>query len=306
MLSKVQTYTAALTLSQAETLRAILEEQGFEFAERPYTLFFAHKAKLSVAAYEKGPKVVVQGKDTEDFVRFTLEPQVLGEAKLGYEELLHPEMFQPHFGIDESGKGDFFGPLVVAGVYVDAGIARSFQKAGVMDSKRIGSDRRIKELARLIVQTPGATHNIVMIGPARYNELYEKFANLNDLLGWGHARVIENLLSARPECPRALSDRFANERVIRNALLERGTTIQVDQRTKAEADVAVAAASIVARERFVTWLEDRGKVLGIALPKGVSDQVKEAARALVARGGPEALKQFAKIHFRTAAEVLGG
>jgi ribonuclease HIII len=248
--------------------------------------------------------VVVQGKDTEDFVRFTLEPKVLGEARLGYEEFLNPEMFQPHFGIDESGKGDFFGPLVVAGVYVDGDIAREFLKIGVTDSKKIGSDRRIKELARLIVQVPGATHNVVMIGPERYNELYRKFANLNDLLAWGHARVIENLLAARPDCPRALSDQFANPRVIKNALLERGKAIKVDQRTKAESDVAVAAASILARERFVNWLDNQGKVVGVTLPKGVSAQVKAAACDLVARAGPDALKRFAKVHFRTAAEVL--
>jgi ribonuclease HIII len=304
MLSKVQSYTATLSLSQAATLRRTLEEEGFEFAARPYTLFFAQKGKVSVAVYEKGPKVVIQGKETEDFVRFTLEPKVLGEARLGYEELLNPEMFQPHFGIDESGKGDFFGPLVVAGVYVDRNLAREFLEIGVVDSKRIGSDRRIKELAKLIVQTPGATHNVVMIGPERYNELYRKFANLNDLLAWGHARVIENLLAARPDCPRALSDQFANPRVIKNALLERGKAIKVDQRTKAESDVAVAAASILARERFVNWLENQGKAVGIALPKGVSAQVKAAACNLVAREGPDALKRFAKVHFRTAAEVL--
>ena len=281
-----------------------MEEEGFEFADRPYTLFFAQKGKVSVAVYEKGPKVVVQGKETEDFVRFTLEPKVLGEARLGYEEFLNPEMFQPHFGIDESGKGDFFGPLVVAGVYVDGDIVREFLKIGVTDSKKIGSDRRIKELAKLIVQVPGVAHNVVMIGPERYNELYRKFANLNDLLAWGHARVIENLLTARPDCPRALSDQFANPRVIKKALLERGKTIKVDQRTKAESDAAVAAASILARERFVNWLENQGKAVGLTLPKGVSAQVKAAACSLVARAGPDALKRFAKVHFRTAAEVL--
>jgi len=300
----MQTYTATLSLSQAASLRNTLEEDGFEFAPRPYTLFFAQKGNVSVAVYEKGPKVVVQGKETEDFVRFTLEPKVLGEARLGYEELLNPEMFQPHFGIDESGKGDFFGPLVVAGVYVNGDIAREFLEIGVVDSKKIGSDRRVKELARLIVQVPGATHNVVLIGPERYNELYRKFANLNDLLAWGHARVIENLLAARPDCPRALSDQFANPRVIKNALLEKGKAIKVDQRTKAESDVAVAAASILARERFVNWLETQGKAVGLTLPKGVSAQVKATACDLVARAGPDALKRFAKVHFRTAAEVL--
>ena len=269
-------------------------------------LFFAQKGKLSVAVYEKGPKVVIQGKETEDFVKYELEPKITGEARLGYEEVLQPAMFEPHFGIDESGKGDFFGPLVIAGVFVDRAIARHLLDLGVMDSKRISSDQRIMQLADSIRSTPGISSNVVAIGPEKYNELYARFANLNDLLGWGHARVIENLLSERPDCPRALSDKFANERVVQRALLSAGSKIIVEQRTKAESDIAVAGASILAREKFVRWLDRKGKELGIALPKGVSAAVKAAAREIVAKQRAEALTRVAKMHFRTAAEVIGG
>jgi ribonuclease HIII len=299
----VNSYTVPIKAEQAEALRALLADQGFDFVERPYTIFFAQKGKLSVAVYEKGPKVVVQGKDTEEFVRFHLEPEILKEAKLGYEEILSPEMFEPHFGIDESGKGDFFGPLVIAGVYVDKGIARQLINIGVMDSKRIGSDNRIRALAEEIRRTPGLIYNVVLIGPQKYNSLYEKFANLNDLLAWGHARVIENLLEAKPDCKRSLSDKFANEDVIKRALLKQGRLIQIDQRTKAESDIAVAAASILAREKFVQWLDRANKQFGIVLPKGVSAAVKTAAQALVAKHGFDALQSAAKTHFRTAAEI---
>jgi ribonuclease HIII len=299
----VNSYTVPIKAEQAEALRALLADQGFDFVERPYTIFFAQKGKLSVAVYEKGPKVVVQGKDTEEFVRFHLEPEILKEAKLGYEEILNPEMFEPHFGIDESGKGDFFGPLVIAGVYVDKGIARQLINIGVMDSKRIGSDNRIRALAEEIRRTPGLIYNVVMIGPQKYNSLYEKFANLNDLLAWGHARVIENLLEAKPDCKRSLSDKFANENVIKRALLKQGRLIQIDQRTKAESDIAVAAASILAREKFVQWLDRANKQFGIVLPKGVSAAVKTAAQTLVAKHGFDALQSAAKTHFRTAAEI---
>src|SRR4051794_12156980 len=115
----MNSYTQALSSDQVAKLRTLLTELGFEFAAKPWTIFFAQKNKLSIAVYEKGPKVLVQGKGVEEFVQFELEPKILGEAKLGYEEVHSPEMFQPHFGIDESGKGDFFGPLVIAGVYVD-------------------------------------------------------------------------------------------------------------------------------------------------------------------------------------------
>lgn len=296
-------YTHPLTPDQATKLRALLQDLGFEFAERPYTLFFAQKNKLSVAVYEKGPKLLLQGKGIEEFVQFELEPKILEQAKLGYEEVHSPEMFEPHFGIDESGKGDFFGPLVIAGVYVDREIARRFLEAGVQDSKRIGSDRRIRDLAEIIRQTPGAIGDMVVIGPERYNDLYEKFANLNSLLGWGHARVIENLLARRPDCPRALSDKFADPRVIEKALLKHGQTIHLEQRTKAESDLAVAAASILAREGFINWLQRRGTAMGVKLGRGVSGEVKEAAKKLVETGGPAQLRKVAKVHFRTAHEV---
>jgi ribonuclease HIII len=296
-------YTHPLTTEQATKLRALLKERAFEFAERPYTLFFAQKNKLSVAVYEKGPKILLQGKGIEEFVQFELEPKILGEAKLGYEEVHSPEMFEPHFGIDESGKGDFFGPLVIAGVYVDRGIARQFMDAGIQDSKRIGSDKRIRELAAVIRSTPGAIGDAVAIGPERYNDLYEKFGNLNSLLGWGHARVIENLLARKPDCPRALSDKFADASVIEKALLGQGKKIRLEQRTKAESDPAVAAASILAREAFIDWLDGRGKTIGVKLGRGVSPDVKAVAKRIVETGGPAALRKVAKVHFRTAYDV---
>ncbi len=299
----MNSYTHPLSNEQATQLRALLEELGFEFAPRPYTIFFAQKEKLSVAVYEKGPKILLQGKGIEEFVQFQLEPKILGEAKLGYEEVHSPEMFEPHFGVDESGKGDFFGPLVIAGVYVDRGIARKFMEAGVQDSKRIGSDARIRTLAEAIRKTQGALIETVTIGPAKYNELYEKFGNLNSLLAWGHARVIENLVVRKPNCPRALSDKFADARVIERALQQHGKTIVVEQRTKAESDPAVAAASIIAREAFIDWLDRTGKAMGQKLGRGVSAAVKESAKMLVTKHGPQVLREIAKVHFRTAHEI---
>jgi len=299
----MNSYTHPLTTEQTSALRALLEESGFEFSPKPYTIFFAQKNKLSVAVYEKGPKILLQGKGIEEFVQFELEPKILGEAKLGYEEVHSPEMFEPHFGVDESGKGDFFGPLVIAGVYVDRGIARQLMDAGVQDSKRIGSDAKIRALSEIIRKSTIGLTDKVVIGPAKYNELYRDFGNLNSLLGWGHARVIENLLQKKPDCPRSLSDQFADKRVIERALLKHSQKIRIEQRTKAESDIAVAAASILAREAFIDWLDARSKTLGIRLQRGVSAGVKEAARKIAESRGPDALREVAKIHFRTAHEV---
>lgn len=297
------TYTHALTTSQVATLRQLLEERGYEFQTKPYCLYAASRPKLNVLVYEKGPKVVIQGKETAEFVTNLLEPMVLGSAELGYEEVNHPEMFAPHLGVDESGKGDFFGPLVIAGVYVNADVARRLRELGAVDSKRIGSDERIAKLAAEIRRVPGLLWEVISIHPERYNELYSKFGNLNRLLAWGHAKVIENLLTRVPDCPRAISDQFANPKVLQNALQERGRTIELVQRTKAESDPAVAAASILAREAFVTWLKSNGTRWGMTFFKGVSDSVKQAARELVGKEGTTVLPIVAKLHFRTAEEI---
>ena len=300
----IHSQTYPLTLEQATRLKTVLEERGFTFEEKPYTLFAATKEKLNVAVYEKGPKVLIQGRGLEDFITFVMEPEILGEARLGYEEVHEPEQFEPHFGIDESGKGDLFGPLVIAGVYVDGDLARHLRDAGVRDSKGIGSDKKIRDLAE-VIRNSGAPSEMIVIGPEKYNQLYAKIGNLNRLLAWGHARIIENLCSRVPSCPRALSDKFADARVLQKALLENGRKIQLDQRTKAESDYAVAAASILAREGFINWLDKHGEELGISLAKGVSPKVKAAASAIIAQYGATMMPKVAKMHFKTASEVLG-
>lgn len=297
------TYTSALTSEQAAKLRSVLDRSNFAFHEKDHALFSAKKGKLVVTVYNKGPKVLIQGKETTDFVKFVLEPEVLGEARLGYEEINQPEMFKPHFGIDESGKGDFFGPLVVAGVFTNSQTTRALMDAGIMDSKRISSATRIRALAAIIRQTVGNGYEIVAIGPERYNQLYARFRNLNRLLAWGHARVIAKLNGGFPDCPRALSDQFANPAVLTKALAKEGIQIVLQQRTKAESDVAVAAASILARERFIDWIDKSSAKSQVVLPLGASGEVVAAARVLVEKYGFEILQKTAKTHFRTMSEI---
>jgi ribonuclease HIII len=299
-------FTFKIDQHQADKLRGLLEAQGFTFREVPYTLFGAQKQKLTVNAYTSG-KLLVQGRGVKEFIEFTLEPEILGEARLGYDELHHPEMFQPHLGIDESGKGDFFGPLVIAGVYVDGDLPRQLLDLGVKDSKLITSDKRALEVADAIKECISLDRfNIIVLAPEKYNDLYVKFRNLNSLLAWGHATVIENLLTRWPKCPRALSDKFAHESLIQRALKEHGKKIILQQRTKAESDIAVAAASVLARAAFLTRLKYLGDRVGITLPKGASAQVKAAAREIVKKSGADALKSVCKFHFKTYAEVVGG
>ena len=299
-------FTFKIDAAQAQKLRGLLEAQSFTFREVPYTIFGAQKQKLTVNAYTSG-KLLVQGRGAKEFVEFTIEPEIVGEAKLGYDEVINPEMFQPHLGIDESGKGDFFGPLVIAGVYVDGDLPRRLLDLGVKDSKLITSDRKALEMADAIKELITLDRfNVIVLSPEKYNELYVKFRNLNSLLAWGHASVIENLLTRWPGCPRALSDKFAHESLIRRALKEHGKKIVLEQKTKAESDVAVAAASIMARAAFLTRLKYLGEKLGVTLPKGASGLVKAAAKEILEKSGPDALKSVCKFHFKTYREVVGG
>ncbi len=297
-------YTVAITSDQVEILRRVLTDLNFEFSEKPYAHFSAKRDKLNVTAYEKGPKVLVQGKETETFVKDTLEPLVLGESTLGRDEELHPDRFTPHIGVDESGKGDFFGPLVVAGVFTTRESVRFLIEEGVMDSKRITSDSRIRKLSSLIRDAPEIEYEVLTIEPPRYNELYESFGSVNRMLAWGHATVIEQLLIRCPDCPRALCDQFAAEDEILNALQSNGRLIQVEQRTKAESDIAVAAASILARETFIDWVDAKSELYDFEIPRGASNNVKVVGGNLVRLSGMEELGQIAKVHFQTYQDIL--
>jgi ribonuclease HIII len=309
MATPLTTHTCTLSSDQADALHRWLRARGWLFHEVPYARFAAEKDKVRLVFYQSG-KLVVQGKGTREFIEFVLEPEILKEARLGYETVLNPELLLPRFGVDESGKGDFFGPLCVAGVYVNAAVIGAWADAGIRDSKTISSDKRIADLARLIRDTPGCVFSVVPIGNPAYNRLYARMRSVNRILAWGHARVIENLMLQRhhmhPTPVRAISDQFAHDKAtVAKALMSLGREIELVQRHKAETDIAVAAASILARDEFVRRLADLGRPLGVLLPKGASAQVDAAARGLVATHGAAQLAQVAKMHFRTALRAQG-
>lgn len=302
-------YTAKLTPEQADRLEARVRDGTFELRDVPYARFSGVKKDFNVTYYESG-KVVVQGKGTQDFVEFVLEPEVLQKAEVGYEEELNPDLLLPRLGVDESGKGDFFGPLCVAGVYVNADVIRAWKSAGVRDSKSIGSDAQIAKLATLIRETPKCVTAVVPIGNEAYNRMHKSNGSVNRVLAWGHARVIENLMLQRhrmvPAPVRAISDQFAQDKeTVGKALMTLGREIELVQRHRAEEDLAVAAASILARDEFVQRLKRLETEYGVKLPKGASSAVEDAARAFVEKHGATLLPKVAKMHFRTSYRVLG-
>jgi ribonuclease HIII len=302
-------HTCKLTDEQASALLAALTARNWKPREVPYARFAFESDKTNIVFYESG-KLVVQGKGTAEFVEFVLEPEILKEVKLGYETILNPELLLPRIGVDESGKGDFFGPLCIAGVYVNEKVIKSWADIGIRDSKNISSDKKISDLAELIRKTPGCVWDSVVVGNEAYNRLYAKMKSVNTLLAWGHARVIENLLGKRyqmnPMPVKAISDQFAaSKSVIEKALMAQGKELQLVQRHKAEEDIAVAAASILARDEFVKGLAKLEKDFAIKLPKGASAAVDAAAKQFVEEKGADNLGKIAKLHFRTALRAQG-
>lgn len=252
-----------------------------------------------------GYRILVENGYTEAEM-LALKEKVSADTKNNTQPITIKEIpkFNTHIGTDESGKGDYFGPLVIAGVFVDDDTEKKLATIGIQDSKN-NSDSKNQELAKRIrsILTPDQ-YSVVFIGPEKYNQLYKKINNLNDLLAWGHARAIENILQ-KTECENVISDQFGNEAFIKNALLEKGKNTTLIQTPKAERDIAVAAASILARDMFLQQVSILQNTCGINFPKGASPAVEEAARQVVKKYGKESLMKYVKYHFKTTSKVLG-
>lgn len=302
---KLSSYTAKLDDAQMEKLRGICVGRGFQPLEVAYTRFAfkSDPARVNIAAYTSG-KVVIAGKGTEEFVTMTLEPEVTGAAKFGYDDVLHPDWFEAHAGLDESGKGDFFGPVIAATVIAERSAIEGWIKAGVKDSKKI-AEMQIIKLDKLIRETPGVVVRTCFCGMPKYNELMSRpGANLNRLLAWQHATALEQALTAK-RVPWGLLDQFTEQPLAQRELARKGVKdFELKMRTKAEEDPVVAAASVVARAEFVRQMHALSKQFGAKLQKGAGPLVKAQAAQIIARLGAPALRDFAKLHFRTAYEVV--
>jgi ribonuclease HIII len=300
---KISSYTLKLDDGQMEKLRGILDGRGWKAFEVAYARYAFRGPDCNVTAYDSG-KLVVAGKGTEDFVLHTLEAEVTQAPKLGYDNVLHPEWFEAHAGLDESGKGDFFGPVVAATVIADGPIVEGWIKAGVKDSKKI-AESQIIALDKQIRATPGAVVRTCLCGMARYNELMARpQANLNRLLAWQHATALLQALEQK-RVGWGLLDQFSEQPLTQRELARKGLTgFELKMRTKAEEDPVVAAASVVARAEYVRQMHALSERFGAKLQKGAGPLVKVQAAEILARFGARALGEFAKLHFRTAYEVV--
>jgi len=301
--SNPATFVATVDLSLAKQFQKDLEEQGFDISIPQYTIFSAKKKGVSCTLYQSG-KLTVQGKEKGAFIEFYLEPHIL--KTYTYTHPAHavdeqtPLNLEAHIGIDESGKGDFFGPLCIAGVFAAGDGIAKLKTFGVRDSKMI-TDKDILLISRKIREN--CAYHVVRINPAKYNELYAKFLNLNRLLAWGHATAIEQLVE-KTNCHEVMIDQFAAEHIVITALKRKNLEVNLTQRHRAEEDLVVAAASILARAAFLEGLEKLRQEFQIPLPKGASARTIEVGRQFVQEHGKEQLEKVCKMHFKTLDSIL--
>ncbi|CDR35127.1 ribonuclease HIII [Criblamydia sequanensis] len=285
-------FVTTVDVSMKDKLLQGLISQGFEIAKIPYAFFSAKKKGVSCTFYESG-KLTVQGKDMAPFIEFFLEPEILGNFSFS-----HPDAnldLTPRLGGDESGKGDFFGPLVVACVYGNEKTIPELVRIKAKDSKALTDETALKISKEIQKIVP---YKIIRIFPEKYNSLYEGFSNLNSLLAWAHAAALSTL-HQETGCPLAIVDQFANESVLLSALRKKEADLVLKQRHRAEEDVVVASASILARAAFLEGLKTLSEEYKIDLPKGASKLTIQAGKKLKAQYGDEALRKTAKLHFKT-------
>lgn len=294
-------HTKVLTDAQAEKLEAWLDKHLWAPYKVDYAKFAYKSRDVNVVVYTSG-KLVVQGKGTEDFVAFVLEPEITGAFEMGYDEVLHPEWYELHAGIDESGKGDLFGPLVSACVVADGNAVREWVSNDLRESKKVTSDNAVLKMAKMIKNTKGVAVKVSYANMEKYNALYIKFGrNLNKLLAWMHAAAIKSALAER-HAPWGMLDQFTKQPLVQKQLDVPG--FELKMQTKAEADPVVAAASIVARATYIYAMRKLSSECGLELGKGAGSKVREQAVEIVKKFGAENLKKFAKLHFKTAAEAI--
>ena len=301
IINKKTLYTITLSLDYIEKLKKWFYSKSWESYNVKYAYFGYRSKKTNVVAYNSG-KVVIQGKNTEDFVRYVLEAQITGKPKIGYETIIHPTWFENHAGLDESGKGDLFGPLTSACVIAKACHVHQWLNIGLKDSKRIKSDINIMKLDNIIRNTKGVIINTISPEMPKYNELYNKFGrNLNKLLAWMHAKVLKESLK-KEFVSWGMLDQFSKKPLVQNYFKKSNFDLRME--IKAESDPIVAAASIVARATYLKQMQKLSERAGFVLLKGVNSAVKEQGKKIITKFGVNSLNKFAKLHFRTILEII--
>lgn len=270
-------------------LMSMLRDAGYEFRSVDHARFGAQGEGVSVVWYRSG-KLVVQGKGASDFRLHRLS-EITGPAA--------PRLKERTIGCDEAGKGDYFGPLVVAACALSPEEEQFLDEVPLQDSKTL-SDHQVREAAEHLRNI--LPHAVIAIGPARYNEMYDSFGNLNKLLSWAHAKAMLEVVR-KTGCRKVILDQFCDRSVVVRALGADVRELDLETCVRAESDPAVAAASILARDGFLRGLAKLKSIAGVPLPKGAGAPVLKAGRALLKEKGLAILREVAKLHFKTTDDL---
>jgi ribonuclease HIII len=277
-------------------LRERLAGGEFEFRKVPHAAFSVKGDGVVATLYESG-KLVVQGSDPELFVaRWTeLEGSLAPEGDAQKSSLARLHLDEPLVGSDETGKGDYFGPLVVAAVRMEPAQAKELGEWNVAESKVISDERALRLAALLRTRV---AHAIERLDPPEYNRVYPRYKGLNPMLAELHAKAIGKLAK---KGDRVLVDQFAHERVMKAAV--GGLDVRLEQAHRAEANPIVAAASVLARAEFLLGLRELSEKAGIELHKGAGAPVDAIGVRIAREHGIDALGDYAKMHFKNTQKI---
>lgn len=310
-----KTISLKLTNEQVGSLKGLLKQEGWseEEIKNEYVALRMKNDNGSVCTLYTSMKVVFQGK--EDFKKIIAELESKGREEKGKgfgnkdnavkEEKVGKDEVVPHLGVDEVGKGDYFGPLVVVACFVSEDFLEKIAGLGILDSKRI-SDSRIRDIYEEIKDYP--YYYVSVIKPAEYNKRIKELKNVAILLAKEHSRVIEmgleDLKNKGIECSEVVIDQFSSKKsrvVDELGTLARG--IRFVQFHKGESDIAVACASVIARAIFLDEMDKMNDEYYFTFPKGASNVIS-AAREFVKKNGVEELENVAKTSFKTTKRVI--
>lgn len=286
---------------EAVKLEQRLAAKGYMIDQPAFTRFRARKEGLSCMVYLSG-KVLVQGSDVPCFVEAFFPSAALDKAPANVPTVQKKssKKYISCMGFDESGKGDVFGPLCFAGVYVGENESAQLVEWGVCDSKKL-ADKQILMLATKIRQH--YTYETLVLMPEQYNALYTKFRNLNRLMAWGHVELM-TLLHQKTRCTHAVLDQFCSPLEVEKVLKPKRIDVNLIQKTGAESsEIAVAAASILARACFVEGMETLSTQFGLTIPKGAVHGVVQTGRRILEQYGESGLEKTIKLHFKTLTAI---
>lgn len=265
------------------------------------------KATLNIYYSAKRGVSMVPGARPGSGIKSILE-EIVGQVKAEPEESpIAKHEWKSWIGSDECGKGDYFGPLVVCAFWADQSMLPRLKKLGICDSKQL-KDSQIVSISESLYREFCGRMNGIVLKPQRYNQIIADMKgnqrNLNDLLAWQHLSAVQGILDTGVQVEGILIDQFSKAKKASILIKKKNPGQNAIERTGAESDLAVAAASILARYQFLKSIKEMKSRYKSDFPLGASSRVDQAARDFVKTHGPAKLADVAKLHFKNTQRII--